>query len=218
MGLFARKDITALEIIDITCRFDRANSYLLVDPDTRDAAITDPGGDAPELIRAIRTNAVNVTSILLTHGHFDHILALGEIKEYTHAPVCIHRLDASCLTNPAFSMMGLIGRDDRFDDADILLDDGDKISIGSLDVRVMHTPGHTVGSVCYLTDAGIISGDTLFYESIGRTDFPGGSFSSIKASITALYALEGDMKVYPGHGCETTLEHERRFNPYVNAR
>ena len=159
-----------------------------------------------------------MTSILLTHGHFDHILALREIKEYTNAPVYVHRLDAPCLTNPEFSMMSLVGRSDTFDPADVLLEDNDTIRIGNSTVTVMYTPGHTVGSVCYITDAGIISGDTLFYESIGRTDFPGGDFDSIDASIQRIYSREGDETLYPGHGAETTVSHERMFNPFVRQR
>ena len=111
--------------------------------------------------------------------------------------------------------MNLIGRDDTFDDADVLLEDGDEINVGNSKINVMHTPGHTAGSVCYVTDAGIISGDTLFLESIGRTDFPGGDFDTIDESIRRLYAIEGDAKVYPGHGPATTLSHERIYNPYV---
>lgn len=215
MGVCARKDLSLMEIINISSSYMSANSYLLVDSDTNEAAVVDPGGDAPRIIYAIQSNAVRVTAILLTHGHYDHILALDEIKAYTHAPVYIHRLDNCCLQNPAFSLMGFIGRDDTFDDADVLLEDGDTVCIGNSTVTVMHTPGHTAGSVCYITDAGVISGDTLFYESVGRTDFPGGSFATLSSSIRALYAREGDEIVYPGHGQTTSLSHERICNPFV---
>lgn len=204
-----------MEIIVVQRGFSTSNTYLLVDSASREAAMIDPSGKVDKLIYGIQSNAVKVTSILLTHGHYDHILSLKEMREYTKAPVYIHRLDAACLTEPSFSMMSLIGRDDRFEPAEVLLEDGDKVRVGESLVGVMHTPGHTVGSVCYLTDAGIISGDTLFYESIGRTDFAGGSFESIRASLARLYALEGDADVYPGHGMKTTLEHERIYNPYV---
>ena len=207
-----------MEIVTVCAGYSSANSYLLIDEETNQAALVDPGGEANELIFAIQANAVKVCAILLTHGHFDHILALDEIKKYTGAPVYIHRLDNACLTNPEFSLMTLVGRSDTFDPADVLLEDGDTISVGASTVKVIYTPGHTVGSVCFKTDAGIISGDTLFYESIGRTDFPGGDFATIDASIQRLYAIEGDENVYPGHGEKTSLSHERKYNPFVRQR
>ncbi len=204
-----------MEIVNISSGFSNANSYLLVDRDTKNAALVDPGGDAPGLISAIREHDVTVTAILLTHGHFDHILALDKIKEHTGAKVYIHRADNICLGNTAYSLMSLVGRSDTFEDADVLLEDGDEIAVGNSKISVMHTPGHTAGSVCYITDAGIISGDTLFCESIGRTDFPGGDYDEIDASIRKLYKVEGDAKIYPGHGSATTLSHERLYNPFV---
>lgn len=206
-----------MRIVNISSGLMSANSYLLIDEKSMNAAIVDPGGDASGLCRAIAENGVHVSAILLTHGHFDHILALDEIKAYTGAPVYIHELDNVCLSNTAFSLMGMIGRNDTFADADVLLHDGDVIDIGESEISVKHTPGHTVGSVCYITDAGIISGDTLFYDSIGRTDFPGGDFQTIQSSIRSLYKFDGDTAVYPGHGSPTTIERERNFNMFVRA-
>ncbi len=207
-----------MDIINISSGYMSANTYILKDSATGEAAIVDPGGDSEYIISQINANSANVKHIFLTHGHFDHILALDRIREYTGAKVYIHALDNVCLNNPTFSLMTHIGRNDTFGDADVLLDGGEEIAVGESTVRVMHTPGHTVGSVCFITDNGIISGDTLFYESIGRTDFPGGSFEAIEASITELYSIDGDTAVYPGHGRETSIEHERKFNPYVSGR
>ncbi len=224
MPKFGRADINiyrkaaVMDIINISSGYMSANTYILKDSATGDAAIVDPGGDSEYIISQIHLNSANVKYIFLTHGHFDHILALGRIREYTGAKVYIHALDNVCLNNPTFSLMTHIGRSDRFGDADVLLDGGEEIAVGESTVRVMHTPGHTPGSVCFITDNGIISGDTLFYESIGRTDFPGGSFESIEDSIKKLYSIEGDITVYPGHGRATSIEHERKFNPYVNGR
>ncbi len=204
-----------MEIVNITSSFTAANSYFLIDEHTNNAAIVDPGGDAQKIISKIDEYGVTVTAILLTHGHFDHILALDKIKKRTGAPVYIHTLDNICLGNVNFSLMNLIGSSTTFDDADVLLEDGDEIKIGNSTVCVIHTPGHTAGSVCFITDAGIISGDTLFLESVGRTDFPGGDFDMIDESIRRLYAIDGDAKVYPGHGSATTLSHERLYNPFV---
>jgi glyoxylase-like metal-dependent hydrolase (beta-lactamase superfamily II) len=204
-----------MRIVNISSGFVNANSYLLIDESTLDAAIVDPGGDAPALISAICQNGVKVVAILLTHGHFDHILALDEIKDFTKAPVYIHEYDNVCLGNTIFSLMSMAGRSDTFDDADVKLQDGDEIKIGNSTIKVIHTPGHTTGSVCYMTDAGLISGDTLFYDSIGRTDFPGGDYNTISSSIRSLYKLNGDTVVYPGHGGTTTIERERKFNMFV---
>ena len=224
MPIFGHTDISyrvkgiSMDIINVSSGYMSANTYILKDTATGDAALVDPGGDSEYIISQINANAANVKCIFLTHGHFDHILALDRIREYTGARVYIHALDNVCLGNPTFSLMTHIGRSDTFGDADVLLDGGEEIEVGESRVRVMHTPGHTVGSVCFITDSGIISGDTLFYESIGRTDFPGGSFEAIEASIKELYAIEGDAAVYPGHGRATSLEHERKFNPYVSDR
>lgn len=207
-----------MKIVDISSGLTSANSYLLIDEGTCDAAIVDPGGDGPGLVSAIAQNGVKVTAILLTHGHFDHILALDEIKAFTHAPVYIHELDNICLGNTNYSLMSMVGRSDTFDDADVKLSDGDEIKIGNSIIKVMHTPGHTMGSVCYITDAGIISGDTLFCDSIGRTDFPGGSFPTIESSIQMLYKLDPDITVYPGHGTSTTIGRESKLNMFVRAK
>lgn len=204
-----------MRIVNISSGFVNANSYLLIDESTLDAAIVDPGGDAPALISAICQNGVKVVAILLTHGHFDHILALDEIKDFTKAPVYIHEYDNVCLGNTIFSLMSMAGRSDTFDDADVKLQNGDEIKIGNSTIKVIHTPGHTTGSVCYMTDAGLVSGDTLFYDSIGRTDFPGGDYNTIASSIRSLYKLNGDTVVYPGHGGTTTIERERKFNMFV---
>ncbi len=204
-----------MKIVNISSGFMSANSYLLVDEETNKAALVDPGEDGKGIIAGIMQQGVSVVAILLTHGHFDHILALDEVKAFTNAPVYIHKDDNICLSNTTFSLMSMIGRNDTFDDADVLLTDGDVIKIGGSEIKVMHTPGHTVGSVCYVTDAGIISGDTLFYDSIGRTDFPGGDFHAIQSSVRRLYKLEGATILYPGHGNSTTIERERKFNMFV---
>ena len=214
----SKRKATFMDIISVSSGYMSANTYILKDSATGDAAIVDPGGDSDHIISQIHANSANVKCIFLTHGHFDHILALDKVREYTGARVYIHALDHVCLSNPVFSLMTHIGRSDTFSDADVLLDGGEEIEVGESRVRVIHTPGHTVGSVCFVTDSGIITGDTLFYESIGRTDFPGGSFEAIEDSIKKLYAIEGDAAVYPGHGRATSLEHERRFNPYVSCR
>ena len=207
-----------MDIINVSSGYMSANTYILKDSATGDAAIVDPGGESEYIISQIHASSANVKYIFLTHGHFDHILSLDRIREYTGAKVYIHALDNVCLNNPTISLMTHIGRSDTFGDADVLLYGGEEIAVGESSVRGMHTPGHAAGSVCFITDSGIITGDTLFYESIGRTDFPGGSYEAIESSIKELYAIKGDAAVYPGHGRATSIEHERKFNPYVNCR
>ena len=204
-----------MKIVNISSGFMSANTYLIIDEETNISAIVDPGGDSAHIIAQISANGTRTEKILLTHGHYDHILALDDVRKAVGAKVYIHRYDNICLKNTTYSLMEHIGRRDTFDDADVLLSDGDEITIGSEKVKAVHTPGHTAGSVCYITDAGIITGDTLFFESIGRSDFPGGDAEALEESVRGLYALDGDYVLYPGHGQTTTLEHERKFNPYV---
>ena len=206
-----------MKILNIASGYTSADTYLMID-ESGAAALVDPGGDAPHLKAEIIKSGARVTHILLTHGHFDHILALTELREFTHAPVCIHKLDAICLSDTTYSLMSMIGRSDTFAPAEELLEDKDVIRVGSSDISVIHTPGHTMGSVCYLTGRDLLTGDTLFKQSIGRTDFPGGDFETLEASVQKLYAQNGDYTVYPGHGEPTTLDAERLYNPYIKMK
>lgn len=206
-----------MNILNISSGYISADSYLMIDKSGA-AALVDPGGDAPHLKSEIARLGVNVTHILLTHGHYDHILALTELRSYTQAPVCIHKFDSICLSNTGYSLMDIVGINVTFDPAEILLDDGDVLKIGTSEISVIHTPGHTMGSVCFLSGRDLLTGDTLFKESIGRSDFPGGDYRMLEASIQRLYALGGDYTVYPGHGEPTSLDHERKFNLFVNMK
>ena len=157
--------------------------------------------------------------ILLTHGHFDHIMALKEIKEATGASICIHEADAHMLTEEymhTWKAAAAHGYHQAL--ADRLLKDGDQIQLGTLTIRVMHTPGHTQGSVCYYfpEEKVLISGDTLFAQSVGRTDFPTSDVHKMRESIRRLLeTLPADTDVYPGHMGETTIGYEKRYNPFA---
>lgn len=194
----------------------KANTYILTDASSGKTAVIDAGGCTPECKQALAGK--DVQYILLTHGHFDHILGVAEFKALTGAEVCIHEADAACLTDEAVSLCSweYPGRQTAVP-ADQLLKDGDVIELGETKLTVLHTPGHTKGGVCYVDYENrlLFSGDTLFCLTAGRTDFPGGDDMELMSSLIRLRNLDGDFKVYPGHNRATTLESERTRNRYM---
>jgi len=197
------------------------NCSVVACPDTGVGAVIDPGGHPERILAAIRDLGVQVKYLLHTHAHFDHILATGEVATATGAEILLHQADRALYEN-----LPNQGRMFGFQAAappvpTRYLADGETLDIGTLSARVLHTPGHTPGSVGFYlgpTLALLFSGDTLFADSIGRTDFPGGCYEDIAVSIrTKLYTLPGDTRVIPGHGPATTIEHEREHNPFVRA-
>lgn len=195
-----------------------ANCYLLVDEKTGEAAIIDPAWYVDEFNDILEKNNAKLKYIMLTHGHFDHIFGVHGLKEATGAKVVIHFKDAEHLTDPRKSLAeGNMPEPQIPVSADVLLKEGDVITLGDEEIKVMSTPGHTMGSVCYIIESEktIISGDTLFCMTAGRTDFPDGSDELMIKSLKRLIALEGDYRVLPGHNRETTLESERKRNWYI---
>lgn len=178
--------------------------------------IVDPGEETKQLLDFVRKNKQNIKYILLTHLHFDHIRAVSEIKNMCPlAKIVIHALDGEMLNDDNYNLSSLFGYSIKKIKPDILCNDGDIINIGDYKIKVIHTPGHTRGSVCYAVNDVIFSGDTLFELSCGRTDFPGGDYLTLANSLEKLKNLDGDFKVYSGHGNPTTLNAERMYNPYI---
>lgn len=191
----------------------QANCVVLSD-ENGSLVVIDPGDEAPRLLARLQESGETVVAILLTHAHFDHLLAVRELQEATGAPLYVHAADAAALSNAALSLIPP-SRLPYLLVADHLLNDGDKVTVGNLVLEVLHTPGHTPGSCCYRCGDLLVTGDTLFRGSIGRTDFPGGSTAALFHSLRRLAALPATLRVIAGHGEETTLDCERRCNPYL---
>ncbi|MBR2868580.1 MAG: MBL fold metallo-hydrolase [Clostridia bacterium] len=196
-----------------------ANCYVLIDEKTGESAIVDPAYFNEKIATVFKDAGVgNLKYILLTHGHFDHILGVHGLKEATGAKVVIHKDDADFLLDPDKSLAnGNFPEPQIPVEADITVSDGDELFLGDEPIRVISTPGHTMGSVCYEleNDRVLITGDTLFCMTAGRTDLYGGNESMLIESLKRLIALDGDYRVLPGHNRETTLERERARNWYI---
>ncbi len=192
------------------------NCYIIYCEQTLKAAVIDPGGSAEAIMAEINKANLNVEYIINTHGHADHIASNDAIKQATGAKVLIHHDDAGMLTSAERNLSVYIGGGFVSSPADRLLSHNDTITIGNIELKVLHTPGHTPGGICLLSETLVIAGDTLFAESIGRTDFPGGSYSQLIKSIKEnLLVLSDNVKVLPGHGPETTIGWERKHNSFV---
>ncbi|HIT88148.1 MAG TPA: MBL fold metallo-hydrolase [Candidatus Coprocola pullicola] len=189
------------------------NCYVVSD-DNGICAIIDCDGNPQPLYNYIAQNQLKPTHILLTHGHFDHIGAVEAVKEKYGCKVYAAEKEAALLADPALNASDMASVPLRIY-ADVSVKNADTISVGDLQFSVLETPGHTQGSVCFLIEKNIFSGDTLFLGSCGRTDFPTGDYQTILSSLQKLKNLEGDYVVYPGHGPATTLEYERKTNPFM---
>jgi glyoxylase-like metal-dependent hydrolase (beta-lactamase superfamily II) len=199
----------------------RVNTYIVYCTDSREGVIIDPGGDAEKILRLVRDHAVKVRYILNTHGHADHILANRELKESLQAPSAMHADDAEFYGRP--EIREIAGRElgvTASGTVDRVLHDGDRLRVGCMDILVLHTPGHTPGSSCFLVEGNLFTGDTLFVGDVGRTDLTGGSLDRLLQSLKEkIIGLPGETVVRPGHDYgetpTSTLAWEMRENPYI---
>lgn len=190
------------------------NCYFVWDRDTRKSAIIDPGGDKDSIVHAVSSLNLHVDWVLLTHGHWDHCFYAGPLVCEYGARFGMHALDLVQMSQSLdiAEMFHDLSEFISLAPTD-LLNDGDVISLGDSEIRVVHTPGHSQGGLCFVTDAGIFCGDTIFAGAVGRTDFPGGSHEQLIDSIrTHLLTLDDATPLYPGHGPATTVGAERRGN------
>lgn len=190
-----------------------ANCYLVTDGESGAGALVDCPADSPQL-RAFIGNT-RLEYILLTHGHFDHIGGVAAIQRDYGAKVVISSQDEPMLSSGKLNLGAFMGSVPEKAQADILVEDGSELALGGTNIKVLSTPGHTKGSVCYLAGDCLFSGDTLFFTSCGRTDFPGGSAAEMRRSLKRLSELDGALKVFPGHDRSTTIAFEKSNNPYM---
>lgn len=205
-----------MQIIRLPVGALQANCYLAAD-DEGEAVVIDPGAQGEAVTAAICSHGFRVRHILLTHVHFDHMQAAAEVAAATGADILAPDGDWAALTDPRLNLCGMLADGGpQALTASGRLREGDVVEAGTLRLTVLHTPGHTPGSSCFLCGDVLFTGDTLFRGSVGRTDFPGGSFDALKRSLNRLAALPGNYTLLPGHDESTTLAEERAGNPYMN--
>ncbi len=188
------------------------NCYLAFSKETKEAILIDPGlefaSEAKPIFDQITKSKLKVKFIVNTHGHDDHIKGNTIFQQKLNVPICIHSLDEHYIEAVGTSKLP----------ANVILEDGSLVQFGSETLNVVHTPGHTPGSICLVGEKLVFTGDTLFAGSIGRTDFPGGSMSDMRVSLKKLVRLPDSLLVYPGHGEISMIREEKRMNPFLNNR
>lgn len=194
----------------------QTNCYILEDDNGKDCWIVDPGAEGDRLVALVKEKHWALQAILLTHGHGDHIGGVQALVDAFNVPVYIHEKDDLFLKDSEVNLSANMGLNVTVK-ADVHhVTDGQKLQLGAHEFTVLYTPGHTPGGVCYYGNGLVLAGDTLFQESVGRTDFPGGSFDELIFGIEdKLFPLPAETVVYPGHGPETTIGHEKTYNPFV---
>ena len=209
--------INEVQLRGIVVGVFRENCYVVASPKTKEAIVIDPGDEPERVLELARDMGVHIKLIANSHAHIDHILGVRGIQEQTSAPFLIHASEVPVLQAGSQGMARWLGRaDEPLPVPNAFMAEGDTVSVAGLDLKAIHTPGHTPGSVSYYVNGLLFSGDTLFRGSIGRTDFPGGSSQQIMQSIISkLLVLPDETIVLPGHELETTIREERSTNPFI---
>lgn len=207
-----------MEVFKMKTTITDENVYIYFDTETKEAVVIDPGNEADVIIEFINKNKLKVQAILLTHGHFDHIGAVEEIKDYTGALTYCHELEKDLIENPNLNLSKrMVGKEISVK-VDKFFKDGDIFEFGPTYLKVIHTPGHTTGGICLYDENRnlLFTGDSLFKNSIGRTDFPGGNKDELVNSLkTKILVLPKDTIIFPGHNVNSTIEEEMASNPYL---
>ena len=194
-----------LKLQTLTLGNYQTNCYIVYEENAKTCVVIDPGYQPEAILQALEELSLSLEAILLTHGHFDHV---GGVKILAADTGCRVYLPAEDLSLPEMLTAGPLFYTDTYEN-------NSSLSLAGLNFRVLHTPGHTPGSVCLICEKHIFSGDTLFAGSCGRTDLPGGDWTSIRKSLLTLRQLEGEFAIHPGHGESTTLALEKQYNPYM---
>lgn len=194
------------------------NCCIAYDEGTKQAFLIDPGENAPKILDEIEKNNLTIEYVVLTHAHFDHVLAAKEILDKTGAKLAAHSLERERLADPVASGHKYfhVNKKHTILIPDVYLEDGDVLSAGGLKAKILHTPGHSEGSICIMIKDVIFTGDTLFKENCGRCDLIGGNYGDMLKSLKKLYEIPGNYKIYPGHGESSNLDYERKNNPYMS--
>ncbi len=205
-----------MNVLRIPAGIYAANCYIVYSEEDKAAIVVDPGGDADDLINKIIDNNLDLKYIVLTHGHGDHIGGVMSIKDRFNVPILIHEEDAELLESGELNLSSKMAMKEVELKSDKTLKDGDSISFGNLEAKVIHTPGHTKGGICLLISNALFTGDTLFKGSIGRSDLYGGDFDALISSIKGkLLQLSDETIVYPGHGGQSSIGYEKKTNHFL---
>lgn len=209
---------TDLLILPLTVGTNETNCYLVAAKSGGDCVVIDPGAEAEKIIKAAASKRLKVKTIILTHAHYDHIAAVTKLQEATKAQLCLHKDELPILEDPIKNLSSYIGTEAISLKTSCLLSDGQIVEVGSLPFKIIHTPGHTPGSISVLVASALFCGDLIFQNSVGRTDLPGGDSDLLHRSLhEKIMALDDEITVYPGHGPATTIGWERWHNPFLVA-